>query len=491
MSANHDSTPAIDITRAPNGEMAAARLVAAVAACGDLAEDHYLELKGPPNLATKVAKAKVAKFILGAANRMPERAAEAFEGYGVMIVGITENRIEGVPPIERLALSQVIQPFLGVAGPRWDVVRVPLEDSANQVMVFIVDPPQKGQPPFICRANGEGLQSGRIYYRGDGETREPTADELDLLMARGATRLAAPVELKVTITEAVVPLTVDEKTLDELIGNVRRRLLAALPKPETKEPLNTGVAVKSSDYLSTAMGASSISRMWAEQATAASRLSVFAATEDPENRSEEEYKAEIDAWEERFRKVWAGAVELFVIHALPATEITVVNQAQTFLHDVEVKIHLDRPVLAVECSGKQSGLKWSDLQLPPPPRKWGPRKRELGFSSDSSANLAASLVAPWTSAPISYSSPDVLWTTSGTTYAEVAVGDLRPEATFQTHDGDVVLIIKGQTPEQVRGSWTATVRGYNEVFTGELELTIAEPTYITGLIREFFHLDQD
>lgn len=117
MSANEEPAATIDLTRAPRGELASAQLVAAVARTGDFAERHYLELKGPPDLASKVNKAKVAKFILGAADRLPDRGAEAFEGYGVMIVGITKEGIEGVPPIEMLALSQVIQPFLGAAGP--------------------------------------------------------------------------------------------------------------------------------------------------------------------------------------------------------------------------------------------------------------------------------------------------------------------------------------------------------------------------------------
>lgn len=222
--------PELDLTRAPRGELAAAQLVAAAADRGDLAEHHYLELKGPPDLASKVNKAKLAKFILGAANRLPERAAEAFEGYGVMIIGITENGVEGVPPVEMLALSQVVQPFLGAAGPRWDIVRVSVEDSPNQVIVLLVDPPLTGQPPFICRSNGEGLQSGRIYFRGDGETREATADEVDLLMARGSARLADPVELEVGIVGTVVPLIVDEdRTINEYIVKTRRRLLDALP----------------------------------------------------------------------------------------------------------------------------------------------------------------------------------------------------------------------------------------------------------------------
>jgi hypothetical protein len=413
VSVNEDRAAAIDLARAPRGELAAAHLVTAVADTGDLAERHYLELKGPPDLATKVNKAKVAKFILGAANRLPDRAAEAFEGYGVMIVGITKQGIEGVPPIEMLALSQVIQPFLGAAGPRWDVVRVPVEGSTNQVLVILVDPPQVGQPPFICRSNGEGLQSGRIYYRGDGETREANADELDLLMARGASRPPAPVELDVAVVGTVVPLTVDQQTVDDLVTNARRRLLAALPKPEPKQSPTTGFATGSSDGFRAAMGASSsLSRLFADQTSAASHLAAFTATEEPEKRSEDEYRAEIDAWEERFRAAWAEAVELFAVHALAANEVTVVNKTQTFLHDVQVKLHLDGAVEAQERHGPAERPDWRDLKLPSPPRKWGPTKRDLGRYAGYPASLAASIASqPYMARP--YVPPDASWKTTG------------------------------------------------------------------------------
>lgn len=47
----------------------------------------------------------------------------------------------------------------------------------------------------------------------------------------------------------------------------------------------------------------------------------------------------------------------------------------------------------------------------------------------------------------------------------------------------------GETPEQIQGTWTATARGYNQVFTGAVQVTIAEPTRLTNLIRDFFNLD--
>ena len=111
-----DPKTALDLSRAPRGELAAASLVDAVAKVGDLAERHYLELKGPDDLASKVNKQKIAKFILGAANRLTDKAMEAFEGCAVMILGITAKGATGLPPMRcwnwrklssRLLASQV------------------------------------------------------------------------------------------------------------------------------------------------------------------------------------------------------------------------------------------------------------------------------------------------------------------------------------------------------------------------------------------------
>ncbi|EFD50111.1 hypothetical protein HMPREF0569_0564 [Micrococcus luteus SK58] len=92
----------LDITRAPRGVLAAQALVASVAERGDLAERHYLELKSTLDLSTKKDKEKIAKFILGAANRMPDVAATAFEGYGVMIIGVAQGAITGIPAVEMM-----------------------------------------------------------------------------------------------------------------------------------------------------------------------------------------------------------------------------------------------------------------------------------------------------------------------------------------------------------------------------------------------------
>jgi hypothetical protein len=67
----------IDLTRVPRGELAARVLVAALAQTDDRAERHFLEIKSSVDLKSKEGIAKVAKFILGAANRMPDVARPA------------------------------------------------------------------------------------------------------------------------------------------------------------------------------------------------------------------------------------------------------------------------------------------------------------------------------------------------------------------------------------------------------------------------------
>ncbi|MGB5937265.1 MAG: hypothetical protein WBG76_15555 [Ornithinimicrobium sp.] len=116
----------LDTTRAPRGLLAAQALVAAVTEQGNLAERHYLEPKSALDLSTKKDREKIAKFILGAGNRMPDVAAKGFEGYGVMVVGVAQGAITGIPPVEMMEISKAIQQYVGPAGPRWDIVWVPV-----------------------------------------------------------------------------------------------------------------------------------------------------------------------------------------------------------------------------------------------------------------------------------------------------------------------------------------------------------------------------
>jgi hypothetical protein len=475
----------IDVTRAPRGELAAAQLVDQVANVGDLAERHFLELKGPSDLTSKADKQKVAKFILGAANRLSEKAAEAFEGCAVMVIGITANGIEGLPPIEMLELSKVVQPFLGVPGPRWDVFRVPVENSDRQVLVIVVEPPQPGQPVYICRASGDGLTDGRVYMRADGETREATSAEQDAMRERAVTTVAAPVELDVQVVGKVVPVTLDEaSTLEEHISTTRARLLAALPllKPTTPATNPSGAL--------TGLGGSDVFSRYASMANEiqemANKAALQALSTIPEKRTADEYRAEIDAWEEKLREAWPAAVERLAGYALDPNEISVANETQTFLHDVEVKVHLEGAVTSIDYYEVPERGSDIELDLPRPPRSWGPIQRDILGGIHTAGNFYPTNINPGVFRPSSSS-----WKNSGSVDVEVTVGDLRPEATFVTDDEESILVLFGDATEAVAGTWRATVRGYNEVFKGTVSVPLSEPRDLTKPMRYLLGLEDD
>lgn len=478
----------IDVTRAPRGVLAAALLVEQAAKIGDLAERHYLELKVPGDLNSKVNKQKVAKFILGAANRMPDKAAEAFEGCAVMILGITKDGITGLPPIEMLELNKVVEQHTGPNGPRWDIVRVPVMDSSNEVLLIVVEPPQMGQPAWICRANGEGLTDGRVYIRADGETREATSAEQDLLRERGATATAGPVELAVRIVGDVAPIFVDEvRTLEEYITVTRAHLLDALPKPPPKieiaaiEGPEGSTAATSHSFADYAKLSDSLAK--AAQSVVAS--GIFDSI--PEKRTETDYRKAIDDWEAELRAAWPEIVLGFASYINSENEVEVVNKTSTFLHDVEVNIHLNGEVTTVVPRGTVDRISDLDIELPQPPRAWGPQQRGLGLDLGYNPALYMPDVGPGNFPPSSSS-----WRNSGSVDVDVTVGDLRPKATFKTDDEESVLVVIGDAPEKVTGNWSATVRGYNEVFTGELIVEVAEPRDLTNAVRAYIGLkDED
>ncbi len=221
----------LDVRRAPRGTRAAARLVDTLSRLDDRAERHYLEVKSSIGEG-KAGYAKVAKFILGAANRMPEVAASAFEGYAVMVIGIDNGVICGVPPVEIKDFEEFIVRYIGPNGPGWDLVHVPVENSENSVLVFLVEPPEDGQDLFPCRKDGDNLHNGRIYIRADGQTREARADEIDKLLERGRRTVGIEPLFEVEVVGAAHRIDIDaEQTICAYLSRKRAMLLNALPKP--------------------------------------------------------------------------------------------------------------------------------------------------------------------------------------------------------------------------------------------------------------------
>jgi hypothetical protein len=437
-----------------------------------LAERHYLELKSTLDLSTKKDKEKIAKFILGAANRMPDVAATAFEGYGVMIIGVAQGAITGIPPVEMMEISKVIQRYVGAAGPRWDIVWVPVEGSANQVLVIIVDPPKLGQGPFPCRASGDSLTDGRIYMRADGETREANSEELDLLVQRGSAGAQVDVDFAVEVLGEVASVTVEEDTVDEYLSKTRARLIDAMPR---REPQSTDAAP-----ITAGLAGPSVYR------AAIDGLSlVVSALMEPERRTEEEYIESIDRWESGFRAVWKAALPKIAASQLRPAIVRIANRTTTFFHDVEVNLHFGGDVFALYYSDPRWVHRFSNLELPHPPRKWGPTQRSLDIPN------YANMGHLYTPSASQYIPPSISYKNGGSVDLNLDVGELRPRGTYESEDEEIVLVVTDRSLSSIRGTWELTARDHNDVYTGEIDVAVAGDRDLTAVVRNILSLDDD
>lgn len=464
----------LDTSRAPRGVLTAQSLVAAVVEQGDLVERHYLELKSTLNLATKRDKEKIAKFILGASNRMPDVAATAFEGYAAMVIGISKGVITGIPPVEMMEIAKIVQKYVGAAGPRWDVVWAPIEGSTNQVLLVVVDPPMFGQGPFPCRADGDSLTSGRIYIRAEGETREANAEEFDLLLKRGAVLPKAEVDFAVEVFGEASTVSLDDnRTVDQYLRVKSDQLLAAIPSSEP--PVVAG-------FTGTGAGATDLAAAYAPALQGT--WPIVSALYIPEERTEEEYRAAIDHWGTQFRASWAAAKSKIVASQLLPTIVKITNRTTTFFQDVQVNLHLEGEISAVDYIDPEWADDFAVLNLSQPPRKWGPRERTLNMPDYSY------LTRMMPSLQGAHTPPSVSFKNGGSVDVHLDVGELRPLGTYESEDEEFVLVVADETLTSIRGTWQLTARDHNEVYTGEIDIPVAEARDVTAFARQILELDR-
>lgn len=118
------------------GERALRSILDRVLAVGDEAETNYLEVKSALDPTSTAGAAKVAKFLLGAANRRPEEAVRYFHGYAVLVIGAQKSRAGGVARgVEAHELEDRIRPYLGPQFPAFEFGRIGVD--ADREVLFI------------------------------------------------------------------------------------------------------------------------------------------------------------------------------------------------------------------------------------------------------------------------------------------------------------------------------------------------------------------
>ncbi|MFV4912834.1 hypothetical protein PFZ49_04545 [Microbacterium lacticum] len=201
--------PLFDTDIVPLGERALRRILDHVVAIGDEAETTYLEVKSDIDLASKLGIAKVAKFLLGAANRRPQDAARHFHGYAVLVIGAKKGETVGVPRgSEAHELEDSLRPYLGPHFPMFEFGRISVNDEM-EVLFVIAQPPEPGQSILPCHKEFQGgdrkdnLADGAIYVRGRSNSRPARAGEVLGLVERARGGGKPPISLSVSLVGEV------------------------------------------------------------------------------------------------------------------------------------------------------------------------------------------------------------------------------------------------------------------------------------------------
>lgn len=382
----------------------------------------------------------------------------------------------GIPPVEALEIEKAVLPFIGADGPRWDIVRVPIPGSQNEVLVLLVDTPKQGQGPFVCLKSGDGLRDGAVYVRADGETREANSGELAQLMRRGTTTAASVVEFDVQVVGAVRPIQLDpDLTLEPYVQRERERLLWA--PEQVKQPPKAEVL----DGAPLAGAAAQIAAIAAQSNSALNAIQNALTT--PETRSEEQYLAEIDDWDSEFRDAWPSAVLNLTAGLATPVELRIENRTKTFLHDVELKAHIAGDVHGLAAWATDEEIALDDLDLPSPPRAWGPKATSLAYP------MLGMHTLPTFSGPVAPNFTRTRWTNSGSVDWTFSVGQLRGKEVDTSADDDLVLFTPDASLAEVTGTWSITARDHNDIFEGDLRVTIGEPLDLTAVFRHAMRLD--
>ena len=97
-----------------------------------LQEGHSLEWKSCVDLGQREWQARVARFVLGAANRPPALAGASRDGHAFILLGVEPRRACGTKMVDPALLDAGLARFLGTAGPGYVLDYVTLGAGPRQ-----------------------------------------------------------------------------------------------------------------------------------------------------------------------------------------------------------------------------------------------------------------------------------------------------------------------------------------------------------------------
>ncbi|MGK5556517.1 hypothetical protein ACSNOI_33385 [Actinomadura kijaniata] len=431
----------------PLGERALRSILDHVLSVDDEAETSYLEVKSAIDPTSKAGVAKIAKFLLGAANRRPQEAARHFRGNAVLVIGAQKASAPGIPRgVEAHELEDRLRPYLGPQFPAFEFGRISVDDE-REVLFIIAQPPQDGQTIFPCHKDFQGqdrrdnLEDGAIYVRGTSNTRPARAGEVLALVERARGGGKSSIDLDVEIVGSIS--RVDR--IDEVMEQIYH-----LEEEQFSTPQEPATQTSPPAFLASGLASSLFGR--------AQPLS-------PQKRAER-----LEAWRSQKRTYIARGREHFLGVGLPGVGIRVVSRDRfvakphlivTF-HGCEVLDHLTADNADYE------------KIVEPVVRQQNPY--EVGLDP-----------SVYRIMPREY---PVAWSNRGGD-AEVVLTpeSFRPNVRWESDQDDYVILARNPQVGAVTVTWVLTEDGNDTVTKGEFEVPTGDLIDAADLLKAAFFED--
>lgn len=435
-------TIGLDTDTLPLGERSLRLILDHVLTVGDEAETTYLEVKSRLDVSSKTGVAKIAKFLLGAANRRPKEAARHFHGYAVMIIGAQKDVAPGVPRgVEPHELEDSLRPYLGPQFPAFEFARIGV-DEGREVLFVIAQPPQDGQTIFPCHKGFHGddrrdnLEDGAVYVRGTSNTRPARAGEVLALVERARGAGKPPIDLEVAILGSIGRVGGIDEVMETLY-RYEEDEFGKLPEPRRDTFASTSIHLASSIFGS------------------------------PEPTSAEERAARLDSWRKARSSHVASGREHFLGVALPGAGIRVVSRDRFV-----AKPHLIVTFHDCEAFDFREADD-ADFEKVVEPIVRQPSRYVLG------PDLSDYRITP-TDYPVG-------WTNQGDDVEVTLTPEsFRPNVPWTSDLDDYVLLARDPRASSVTVTWVLTEDGNDEVTKGEFETTGADLVDAADLFEAAF-----
>ena len=424
-----------DIGKKPYGTKQWQALADAVLA-EEVSESFWLELK-TLDFSNSSHLAKIAKSIIGFANRDVAEASKALEGHAILLLGIDHGVIPGVEKLDVTDLENKLSPFLSQRdGPRWEQNWFEFQNAT--LLAITVAAPQIGDRIYSLQSgsNNESTK-GQVIIRRGSATVPAEPEDLARLALRTSAQIVEPsldIDLSVRGSFTFPTITPGEDRFNSFIAKERERLLSFLPSEQAKKPNEIFKAIANSTFI-----------------------------RGQESRSESTYRQEVEDYLSLVAKAYGENIYLCAASVLPAPAFLLTNLSDKYYEGLRITLQVGSGISVLEKGPSERSVI----------RHYFPKERRVYGASNIVIDIAGYMRDQVIHSVPNFGSKAIRKYEGGTEIILDEV-ELRSRDSGILVDDKTAFLIPERFGHELKIHWTATAARVDAFASGTLTIPVAD-----------------